>query len=200
MVQEELTITAAKGGDVTAFNELVLRYQDHVYSAAYRILQDKSAADDITQDTFITAFRKLHQYQTGNFRAWLQRIAINACYDELRKQKRHPTDSIDDDNNPLESDGRLVSKTPLPEAQLQQSELSDAIVDCFEQLKANYRLVAVMADIEQYSYEDIATLANISLGTVKSRISRARGRLRDCLQAKGELLPRQYRSPNEGQE
>lgn len=198
MVQESATIEAAQAGDIHAFNELVLQYQDAVYTVAYRILQDPASADDITQDTFITAFRKLEQFQGGNFRAWLQRIATNACYDELRRRKRRRTEALEDSDIDDEADVRLATDQHNPERAAQQNELQSAIEDCFERLAEAYRLVAIMADVQDYSYEEIATLAKISLGTVKSRISRARTRLRDCLQTKGELLPAKYRSSGEG--
>jgi len=186
-------IEAAQQGDTSAFNELVLMYQDRVYSLVFRILQDPASADDITQDTFITAFRKLHQFQGGNFQAWLLRIATNACYDELRRQKRRPTESIDADDYDAEADLRLSSVADNPENYTQRAELQSAIEDCLHLLSAEHRLVVMMADVEDYSYEEIAETAKISLGTVKSRISRARLRLRDCLRGKGELLPAAYR-------
>ena len=194
MVQEDAQIKAAQRGDVHAFNELVLTYQDRVYTVAFRIMQDPASADDIAQDTFVTAFRKLDQFKGGNFRAWLLRIATNACYDELRRHKRRPFESIDDDDYDMDADARLAtSDSESPESHAQRSELKSAIELCFEQLSDEHRLVVTMSDVEDYSYDEIASTAKISLGTVKSRISRARANLRDCLQASGELLPASYR-------
>jgi RNA polymerase sigma factor (sigma-70 family) len=194
MVQEEAKIEAAQNGDLTAFNDLVVEYQDRVYTLAYRILQDPAAADDMTQETFMTAYRKLDQFKGGNFKAWLMRIVTNACYDELRRRKRQRTDSLDDTEVDEEADSRLASDIESPEAYAQRAELQTAIEKCFEQLTDSYRVVVVMSDIQEYSYEEIAGLAKISLGTVKSRISRARAQLRDCLRANGELLPAVFRS------
>jgi RNA polymerase sigma-70 factor (ECF subfamily) len=194
MVQENDRIQAAKRGDVHAFNELVLTYQDRVYTVALRILRDPASADDITQETFVTAFRKLDQFKGGNFRAWLLRIATNACYDELRRHKRRPADSIDDDDYNMDADARLATGDgENPESHAQRAELKSAIELCFEQLSDEHRLVVTMSDVEEYSYDEIASVAKISLGTVKSRISRARANLRECLQASGELLPASYR-------
>lgn len=192
----QANIRKAQQGDVEAFNQLVLAYQDHVYTAAYRIMGDAAAADDMTQDAFVTAFRKLGQFHGGNFKAWLIRIAINTCYDELRRTKRRPTESINNDDYDSEANPKLVSKADSPETYVQRSELRSAIEDCFELLSAEHRLVVTMSDMEDYSYEEIASAVNISLGTVKSRISRARMRLRDCLKTKGELLPSVYRQDN----
>lgn len=194
IVQEDLYLELAQKGDLNAFNELVLLYQDRVYNLTYRILQDPASADDLTQDTFVTAYRKLDQFKGGNFKAWLLRIATNACYDELRRHKRHPSDSIDSDEHDEEADLRLVSSEEGPESHVQRGELQAAIQECFEDLSGDFRLVVTLSDVEEYSYDEIASLANISLGTVKSRISRARAQLRDCLRAKGELLPSQFRS------
>jgi RNA polymerase sigma-70 factor (ECF subfamily) len=194
MVQEDAQIQAAKRGDVHAFNELVLTYQDRVYTVALRILRDPASADDISQETFVTAFRKLDQFKGGNFRAWLLRIATNACYDELRRHKRRPADSIDDDDYDMDADARLATgDAENPESHAQRAELKSAIELCFEQLSDEHRLVVTMSDVEEYSYDEIASVAKISLGTVKSRISRARANLRECLQASGELLPASYR-------
>ncbi len=197
MVGQEASIKAAQRGDLEAFNTLVLVHQDQVYNVAWRILQDPASADDITQEVFISAYHKLHQFKGGNFRAWLLRIATNACYDELRRHKRHPTDTLDadDDDRPgPDADPRLTSPAESPESHTQRSELRSAIEECFAQLRPEYRLVVMMADVQEYRYDEIAQAANLSLGTVKSRISRARAALRACLQATGELLPAQYRS------
>lgn len=194
MVQEQAILQSAQNGDIHAFNRLVLTYQDQVYTVAYRIMQEPAAADDITQETFISAFQKLHQFKGGNFRAWLLRIATNACYDELRRNKRRPAESLTpDEDSDEEADIRLASDAYSPEQHVQQGELQGAIEDCMGRLSDEHRLVVVMCDVEEYSYEEIAVITHVSAGTVKSRISRARARLRDCLQAKGELLPSIYR-------
>lgn len=194
MIQDEIfIIQQAQDGDVAAFNELVLLYQERVYNATYRIMSDPATADDMTQEAFVTAYRKMDQFQGGNFQAWLTRIAINLCYDELRRRKRRPAESFEDGGIDEEADARLISHNPQPESLAQSSELSSAIAECFGDLPDEYRVVAVMVDVEAYSYDEIASLVNISLGTVKSRVSRARQRLRDCLRQKGELLPSKYR-------
>lgn len=194
MVEVEIFLESARKGDVQAFNEVVLIYQDRVFNLAYRILQDAALADDIAQETFITAFRKLEQFKGGNFKAWLLRITTNACYDELRRHKRQRTDALADDEIDEEADSRLVSSAESPEGYTQRAELQSAIEACFEQLSEAFRIVAVLVDVEEYSYEEVARLANISLGTVKSRVSRARLALRDCLRGHGELLPAVFRS------
>ncbi|MCB9437689.1 MAG: sigma-70 family RNA polymerase sigma factor [Anaerolineales bacterium] len=200
-------VTAAKQGDVESFNELILAYQDMAYSVAYRILQDAHGAADATQTAFISAFRKLDQFLGENFKAWLMRIVTNACYDELRRRKRYPSTSLDGmiedfemDTLPISNDDdhdlHLMAKFEEPESAIQRQELQVAIEDCMEQLNDAYRIVAVLVDVEGLSYEEVSAMTDISLGTVKSRLSRARARLRDCLRGKEELLPSQFRLNN----
>jgi RNA polymerase sigma factor (sigma-70 family) len=90
-MDEEALIQSAKEGDLNSFNRLVLAYQDLVFTQACRLLNDDQAADDATQEAFISAFRSIRKYRGGSFRAWLLRIVTNACYDELRRRKRRPT-------------------------------------------------------------------------------------------------------------
>ncbi|MBZ0310246.1 MAG: sigma-70 family RNA polymerase sigma factor [Anaerolineae bacterium] len=192
-------VKAALNGDIEAFNQLVFRYQDRVYNTSYRIMGDLAVTDDVTQEVFITAFKKLHQFRGENFQAWIVKIAINAAYDELRRLKRRPVEPFEDREIDEETDARLVSRTPNPERVVQDAELSSAIEECFCQLGDDSRIVVTMADVEDYSYDEIAAAVNISLGTVKSRISRARDQLRTCLRGKSGLLPNKYaHSANSG--
>ena len=198
-MNETALIQQAQKGDVQAFNELVLEYQDLAYSVAYRIMQTDLAAD-ITQNAFIAAFEKIHQFKGGSFKAWMMRIVTNACYDELRRLKRRSTSSLDEiqeDSDGLDllddANASFISVPIHPEANVQRNELQTLIEDCINALADIHRVVVVMADIEQYRYEEIADVAGVSLGTVKSRLSRARANLRDCLQTHTELLPEKYR-------
>jgi RNA polymerase sigma-70 factor (ECF subfamily) len=198
-MNETALIQKAQQGDVHSFNELVLEYQDLAYSVAYRIMQNDTAAD-ITQIAFISAFEKIDQFKGGSFKAWMMRIVTNACYDELRRLKRHSTSSLDEiqeDTDGLdlmdEAKVSFISEPIHPEASVQRNELQAIIEECIKALSDIHRIVVVMADIEQYRYEEIADIAGVSLGTVKSRLSRARANLRDCLQTHRELLPEKYR-------
>lgn len=193
-MDEQALIKQAQQGDVDSFNTLVLHYQDRVYGVAYRIMSDPASAADATQDAFIAAFQKLDTYRGGQFKSWLLRIVTNTCYDELRRRKRRPADSIED-LAPESADPppQLVSNAESPEDHAQRMELSRAIEDCIRALPPEFRIVVVLRDVEDLDYSEIAETAGIGLGTVKSRISRARARLRDCLSGVGELLPAQYR-------
>ena len=189
-------IEQAKRGNVNAFNELVLAHQKAVFNVAYRIMGDTAQSADITQDAFITAFDKLSQFQGGNLKAWFSRIVTNKCYDELRKQKRRPQSSLDEIVEVNESASMLVSKAETPEQATQRKELVGAVAVCLDGLPDDQRVTAVLCDIEGHIYQEIAEMLDVSLGTVKSRMSRARGRLRDCLQGVAELLPASYRLNN----
>jgi RNA polymerase sigma-70 factor (ECF subfamily) len=193
MDETDLILTA-KRGDIEAFNQLVLLHQDAAYNVAYRILGEVDAAADATQEAFISAYRKLHQFRGKRFKSWLLRIVTNACYDELRRRQRRPAASLEELHEvyPLH-DVQLVSQQEDPEQHAQRHELNTAIQDCLRALRDDQRVVAVLSDVEGYGYQEITEITGLPLGTVKSRLSRARSRLRDCLQAVRELLPAEYR-------
>ena len=152
----------------------------------------------MAQDAFLTAYRRLETYRGGSFQAWLLRITTNTCYDELRRRKRRPATSLDDMPGAEFDDGPpLPDPAPTPEQITQQGELNRAIQNCIESLGEEHRMVLVLSDIEGMNYQEIAELVSIKVGTVKSRLSRARVNVRDCLQAVQELLPAAYRLKNE---
>jgi RNA polymerase sigma factor (sigma-70 family) len=195
---EQNLIQRAKRGDVDAFNALVLHYQDRIYTVAYRLLRDREAAADIAQETFITAYRKLNTYRGGSFIGWLSRITTNRCYDELRSHQRHPTDYIEDLPGHEADDGPpLPAATPSPEQSTLENELYQAVQDCITALKADQRAVLVLSDVQGLSYQEVADATGATLGTVKSRLSRARQAVRRCLQAVQELLPTEFRLTND---
>jgi RNA polymerase sigma factor (sigma-70 family) len=192
-MDEASLIEHAKEGDVTAFNRLVLHYQDAVYNLSYRIMGEPDTAADITQDAFMAAYHALNSFRDGNFKAWLMRIATNACYDEFRRRKRRPQFSLDEIEEAHESAPILSGNDIGPEEHRQQVELVEAIEHCLEELPPEQRMATVLCDVEGYDYSEIAQITSTSLGTVKSRLSRARAKLRDCLQGARELLPLDYR-------
>ena len=203
-MEEAELIQLAKTGDLTAFNRLIAENQTRLFNTAFRIMGDSSDAADATQEALISAFRKLHSYRGGSFKAWLSRIVTNACYDELRRRKRRPAVSMDELGSetiqPDETaDGFLPSGQEGPEAAAMRGELADAIQDCLDDLPDEFRVVAVLADVQGYGYQEVAQVVGKPLGTIKSRLARARARLRDCLQAYRELLPASLRLNNEAQ-
>ena len=192
-MNEVALIEDAKRGDVAAFNRLVLHYQQAVYNVAYRIMGEPQSAEDATQEAFISAYKSLNRFRGGNFKAWLMRIVTNSCYDELRRRKRRPQSSLDEMTEDNESFAFLRSPGEGPEAYSQRVELLRTIEQCLQGLPEDQRVTAVLCDVEGYNYNEIADILQVSLGTVKSRLSRARLKLRDCLRGFGELLPASYR-------
>lgn len=177
-----------------AFNMLVLRYQDQVYALTYRIMGDHQTADDVTQAAFITAFNRLSTYQGGSFKAWLMRIATNQSYDELRRFKRRDTVSVDELPGAETDDGAaLPDPSETPEQVAEQHDLQRALQECINGLAPDYKTVLVLCDVQGYDYAAIADVTGVALGTVKSRLSRARAGVRECLSAVQELLPARYR-------
>jgi RNA polymerase sigma-70 factor (ECF subfamily) len=190
--EEAILIQQAQRGDLEAFNQLVLAHQDALYTVAYRLMGDSDTAFDMAQEALITAYRKLDTYQGGNFGAWLRRIVTNRCYDELRKHKRQPATSLDDGGR--DGDGiPIPDRSPSPERIVQDNELQRAIQDCIASLSAEQRLVLVLSDVNGMAYQEIADQEGIQLGTVKSRLSRARMAMRQCLGQFEELLPPEFR-------
>jgi len=197
-MDEKALIDAARQGDVGSFNQLVLSYQSMVYNFAYRILGDRHAAADATQDAFISAFKAIGKFRGGSFKAWLLRIVTNACYDQLRRKQRQPSTSLDAllvlEPAPTQS---LTDSRESPEEYTVRQELSKVIQIGIGNLPPEQRITLVLADVQGFSYQEIAGVTGVSLGTVKSRLSRARNKLRDFLLGQRELLPSRYRLKNE---
>lgn len=167
---------------------LVEAYQDQVYALCVRMLSSPDAGEDAAQDTFLAAFKNIGRYRGGSFRAWLLRIAANACYDALRRRKRRPAASLDalldDPDDPL----MLPDGGESPEDRAVRRDLARAIQAGMDTLPREERLAVTLRDVQDLTYEEIAQVMGVPLGTVKSRIARGRARLRDYLSARPELL------------
>ncbi|MFZ5911189.1 MAG: RNA polymerase sigma factor [Chloroflexota bacterium] len=195
-MDEPTLICDAQRGDLDSFNTLVLAYQDALFNTALRILGDEGLAADATQEAFISAFRAIRSYRGGSFKAWLLRTVTNACYDELRRQKRRPTTPLEpdtEDGDEMETPRWLADPALSPEQQAEAEELEHAIQHCLESLPVEFRAVVVLADIQGLDYSEVAQAVRAPLGTIKSRLARARLRLRECLQGFWELLPAAFR-------
>lgn len=192
---------AARGGDLGAFNRLVLIHQEMAYNLAYRILSDPDSAEDATQLAMIAAYNNIKGFRGGSFKAWLMRIVTNQCYDELRRQKRQPKIPLEpvnqEDDEEIESPEWIADDKPLPEESLVDNELEAAITHCLNDLPEEFRTIVVMVDVEGFDYKDVSEVINRPLGTVKSRLARARLKLQDCLRGFQELLPEKFRLHDE---
>ncbi len=199
-MDETALIHDAQRGDLNAFNTLVLHYQDILFNTAMRVLGDEEQAADATQEAFISAFRSITSFRGGSFKAWLMRTVTNACYDELRRKKRRPTTPLEpemDDGEEVETPRWLADPSLTPEQAAEADEVEHAIQHCLDNLPTDFRTVVVLADIQGMDYVEVAASVRAPLGTIKSRLARARLRLRECLQGFAELLPASYRLEGE---
>ncbi|GIV88621.1 MAG: RNA polymerase subunit sigma-24 [Chloroflexus sp.] len=195
--EEQRLIRSAQTGNLDAFNQLVRLYETRIYNLCYRMLGDADAAADTTQDAFIAAFRNLRSFRGGTFKAWLLRIATNACYDVLRARKRRPVVSLDREHDEEEGHrGELPDPGESLDDTMVRQELGAAIQRALAELPDDQRIVIILSDIQGLAYEEIARVTGVQLGTVKSRLSRARAKLRDILRA-GEHLPSKFRLDDE---
>ncbi|PKN98825.1 MAG: RNA polymerase subunit sigma-24 [Chloroflexi bacterium HGW-Chloroflexi-5] len=203
-MDETSLIQSAMKGELDAFNRLILAYQDMAFNVACRMLNDEDQAADAVQNAFISAWRNLSTYRGGSFKAWVMRMVTNGCYDELRRQKRRPTTPLEplnnEDREEMDSPQWMASDEPQPETTMEQAELEHALAHCLENLPQDFRAVVVLIDVQGMDYEEVAVSTQAPLGTVKSRLARARLKMRDCLQGFQELLPSRYRLNGEVRE
>jgi len=196
-MDESILIRNAKKGDVNAFNQLILTYQEQVFNLTYRMLNDEMAAEDATQNTFINAFQHIKSFRGGSFRAWILRVAANNSYDELRRKKRKPTRplTVTDIKSGEEMDDPiwLEDDRDLPEEHIIKKELEQAIQRCIDQLPKTFRAVVILVDIQGFGYREASRIAGSPIGTIRSRLARARLQVQSCLQGVRELLPEKFR-------
>ena len=186
-LSDDALAVRAQAGDLRAFNTLVERYQRAVYGLCLRMLSSPEAAEDAAQEAFLSAWRALRGYRGGSFQGWLFRIAGNRCRDELRKRKRRPTDSLDSLMAATGEGAAGPSADPTPEQRSLGSETVRAIQAGLATLPDDQRLAILLCDVHGMGYEEVARTMGTSVGTVKSRISRGRTRMRSYLLARGEL-------------
>jgi RNA polymerase sigma-70 factor (ECF subfamily) len=176
-------IQAARGGDDRAFNHLISHYQAAAQRLAHQILRTEEAAADAVQDALIKVHRALPRFQDGNFRSWLLRIVTNTCYDYLRSQRRRLTVSLDDLTEPTgeEFPQLRADEQQNPETLVTQQEGMQFLLQSIDALPTWHRDVVLLVDVHGYDYTEAAEMLSLPLGTVKSRLSRARSALRDQL-------------------
>jgi RNA polymerase sigma-70 factor (ECF subfamily) len=189
-------IARAQRGDLDAFNELILLHQDALFNIALRTLGDEDRAADAVQDGLISAYRSLHSFHGGSFRAWLARTVVNKCYDEYRRSSRHPSIPLTPivDGEEVEDWAWLRDPSPSLEDRFEDTELNDALQACMKLLPFQARVVLSLVDVDGLSYEEAANVLRIPVGTVKSRLARARATMRQSLQDFSDLLPVAYQT------
>jgi len=199
-MDETALIHSAQQGDLDAFNTLILNYQNVVFNAAVRILGDEDMAQDAAQEAFISAFQNVKSFRGGSFKAWIMRVVTNACLDELRRQKRRPTTPLEPENSDgeeIDSPKWMADPGMTPAQRAEADELEHAIQHCLNALPTEFRTAVVLADVQGMDYAEVAETIRVPLGTIKSRIARARLRLRECLRSFEELLPASFRLDGE---
>lgn len=171
----------AKAGDMAAFEELILRHEKIVYNLALRMMKHEEDARDISQEVFLKAYRSLpHFDERSAFSTWLYRITHNTCIDEIRRRKGKQSYSLEEEMEGEDgSMQRQIADTgDTPEGSILRAEQKKEILAALDMLSAEHRAVIILRDVKGFSYEEIAEIAGVSLGTVKSRISRARNQLK----------------------
>lgn len=182
--REDLLVQRCKRGETGAFDELVRLYEKKVYNLAFRLSGNRDDACDLAQEAFVRVFNAIKDFRSqSSFSTWLYRVVTNVCLDQLRSRARHPVTSLDE---PLTTEKgqlpRQVTDDALdPEEELERLELKAAVQKGINSLKEEYRIIIILRDIQDLAYEDIAEVLNLSLGTVKSRLNRARLALRSVL-------------------
>jgi len=181
-------VERARAGELQAFNLLVARFQDGVFSLTYRMLGSSQAAEDATQEAFVKAWQRIDTFRGGSFRSWVFTIAANQARDELRRRARRPTRSLDEArDDPDRPDLDPPGDEPSPEDEAERGEMRLALEQALLTLPDDWREVVVLSDIHGLDYREIAEATGLALGTVKSRLSRARGRLREVILESREL-------------
>lgn len=182
---EEAFIENASNGDLEAFNQLVLIYQNIAYNHARALLGDPVSAEDATQESFIKAFQNLSDFRGGSFRAWLLKIVTNSAYDILRRSHRHPTEPLfpeDDHGEEIESPVWLTDPSASVQEKVEEKEFSHDIYTTLDELPDVYRSVLTLIDVYELDYTEAAHILQVPLGTIKSRLARARSQMKKRLQ------------------
>lgn len=190
-LDEKKLLDLAKKGDVEAFESLVEAYQKKVYNIALRMVGNPDDAEEIAQEVFIRIFKSLKNFKgQAQFYTWIYRITSNVCLDELRKRKNKRVIYLDQEiaNRDNELGRQIGDESFAPDIFAEQNQLKKMINDALQQLPEKHRIILIMRDICGMSYEDIAKALESPIGTVKSRISRARQALKDKLKNKRELF------------
>ncbi|OWZ83320.1 RNA polymerase sigma factor [Natranaerobius trueperi] len=189
--EDELLVKKCQKGKLDAFEDLVNKYQQKVYSLCYRFAGNHDDANDLAQEAFIRVYHSIDKFHFKSaFSTWLYRVTSNVCLDEIRKKKRTSSVSI---NSPMETDeGEVYFNLPdqkfNPEQLTERKDVQDIVHKAIQELPEEQRITILLREIEGLSYEELAEALNVSIGTVKSRLNRARHNLKEILTQKTELF------------
>ncbi|MGE5560219.1 MAG: sigma-70 family RNA polymerase sigma factor [Chloroflexota bacterium] len=199
MDSDEVLAGRCQRGDMTSFTELVNRYKDRVFNLALRMLHNRHDAEDLAQETFLNVYRAIASFHTDErFSTWIYKIASNLCIDRLRK-RRYNSLSLD---APVQEGEELYRQIPdwshAPEPIYEQSELREDVQAAIDQLPAKYRMIILLRHMQDMAYEEIAVIMDLPIGTVKTRLFRAREILRRHLERIGQENNRSHTRKGEG--
>ena len=190
---DELLVRRFQQGNADAFEVLVRRHGGRVYNLCLRILGDPEEAADASQDTFVTALRKAHTFRgDAAFTTWLHRVAVNACYDSLRRKRRRPMLRVITDTDEEAAEAKL----PVPD-HAEGVVLSIDVAAALREIPEEFRIALVMADVQDLPYDEIARVLEVPVGTVKSRVFRGRAALGRALGGPGGEPSRASRASEE---
>lgn len=183
-------ISRCREGDREAFEKLMETYQNRVFNIAYGMLSDYEEASDASQEIFIKVYKSISSFKgQSSFTTWLYVICRNVCNDMLRKRQRRGVQvSIYSDDDEKSVEREIESDAPTPEEQLEINECQVAVKEAINSLKPEYKEILLYADMQQLSYEEVSKILRCPVGTVRSRLNRARGALRKKLSDKRELF------------
>ncbi len=184
---DEQLVDKFKKGSEEAFEGLVDRYEKRVYTLAYRFTGNHADAGDLAQEVFIRVYRALPKFRAeSSFSTWIYKVAANVCRDELRKQRRRKTVSLEN-IQAAQGEIAIADNSQSPEEFVERRDLQVRVQRYIDQLNEEQRLILLLREMQELSYEEIAEVLECSLGTVKSRLSRARSALKNKMKAAGEL-------------
>ena len=183
---EQKLIERASGGDPAAFNQLMAMHEKRMYAVALRMFANREDAQDCLQEAMLRIYRAIGGFKgQSSFSTWVYRITMNTCLDELRRKKNRPSTSLD---NLLDQGWSPSDGDNAPERRAIQSETSKTLAGAIRELPEDMRSAIVLRDLQGYSYDEIAQMLDVNVGTIKSRISRGREKLREKLSKKAELF------------
>lgn len=188
---EKYLLGLSQKGDIEAFEMLMEKYQKKVFNIALKLLGNHDDANEVTQEVFIRIFKSMGSFKgESQISTWIYRIATNACLDELRKRKNKWIMSLDEEYHKENGDYiiQVEDDKPTPDVLLEQKTLKSAVNNAIAKLSEKYKLIIVLRDIQGFSYEEISDIVKTPVGTVKSRINRARLQLKEILLKEKELF------------
>ena len=191
-ISEDVLIAKAVKGSLEAFNQLVLRYQDLAFNYAYSLVDDPGAAEDNTQESFIKAFQNIGTFRGGSFKSWLLKIVTHTTYDALRRAKHLQTQPLlpeDEYGEAYDSPAWIVDPSASVEETIEHHETATRLYQLMNELPEKYRRVLTLVDLHELDYGEVAHILEVPVGTVKSRLARARLQMRAKLQANASDFP-----------